>query len=196
MGGFEGEAEALYKAAGHPDPGDTFTLAERLLGAGCLVVAHAASLPGRGVLLRRDQQWVIKLRARLTEAEQRFVVGHELSHWALGDNASEDDCDALAAALVVPRNIFQRAMRTCGTSLQELAHDLEITQSLAALRIGEVTGEPVALVTPQRVRARGAEWCWPDRERLWRMARAPVDSVRVQTLTDEPRRVAIFAESF
>src|SRR5690606_30327780 len=96
----------------------------------------------------------IYVRRGLSAARQRFAVAHELAHWALGllsGSEAEARCDALAACLVAPRRAFQRALRDTDC-YGELAELFGSTESCVALRLGEVTGEPVALVTPSSVR--------------------------------------------
>lgn len=62
-----------------------------------------------------------------------------------------------------------------------------------ALRIGEVTGEPIALVSRKAVRVRGDEWGWPSEEEIRRLSRGDLPpELRAVRLTDDPKRVFLF----
>ncbi len=183
-------AERLYDWA-HIDsalPANPVKLAEHFLGDGCVEFA-SMDMPGDGMLAPDGEDWVIFVRPRLRPHHMRFVILHELAHWVLGPGATEDECDALAAALLVPRRVFIAAMRDVGTDMQRLARHLDVTESFVALRMGEVTGEPVVLVTPQRVRVRGETWNWPSEHTLREAGSTP--GIRKTQLTDDRRRVVL-----
>lgn len=95
--------------------------------------------------------------------------------------------DALAAALLAPRQQFLRALGEDGYRLPILARRFETTESCVALRAGEVTGEPMALVAPRSVRVRGAEWTWPTERELRRGSLPGVRKVSLRT--ERPRFV-------
>ncbi len=63
------------------------------------------------------------------------------------------------------------------------------------LRIGEVTAEPVALVSPKLVRVRGDDWGWPSEREIRRLSRGAdgPQLLRIVRLTDDPRRVFLRA---
>ena len=72
--------------------------------------------------------------------------------------------DQLGAALLAPRRRVLALVRR-GPTLPELAASLEATESLAALRVGGVTGEPIVA---GRIRIRGQEWVRPAEPELRR----------------------------
>lgn len=197
----EGEAERLYRSVGC-DPSEAVSptlLARKLLGPGRVLTARASALPGDAVLARVYGEPRIYVRSKLTAERSRFAVAHELAHWALGDAADGDElerlCDALAAALIAPRRAFQSALRESGHRFAPIARWFVTTESCAALRLGEVTGRPLALVTPRLVRVRGDEWGWPPEPEIRQLARAKrLPGVRRAKLRDDPRRVALVAK--
>lgn len=64
-------------------------------------------------------------------------------------------------------------MREVGPAYAELASRLRLDEPAAALRFGEATGTPLALVEPRRVWVRGEPF-WPMREeQLRRLAKLP-----------------------
>jgi hypothetical protein len=97
----------------------------------------------------------------------RWVICHEIAEWHyLGVNYNGTDlesrCDALGAALVLPRRLMQRAIREHGHRVHTLARKLDVTQALAMLRIGEVDRRPVLLErTPTMRLVRGGLFEWP-----------------------------------
>lgn len=169
MGGFtpadlEGAAEEAYRRAGFElDEGiDPVGLAEALLGDGCVRAVHAAALPGAAALARVGGEWRIYVRGLASAQTQRWAVAHELGHLLLGADAPEWACDAVAGALLAPRRAFAIVAATVGADWRALASHFGSTESWAALRWGEATREPVALVTPLCVRVRGDCFAWPE----------------------------------
>ncbi len=198
----EGTAEAMYRAAGlDPCEGASpLALAKRLFGAGSVRSYHAASLPGDGALAWVDGKPRIYVRAKLPKARLRFAICHELAEWCLTlaryqEHDVEQMADALAAALLAPRQLFLRVLRADGQRLPLLAAHLGTTESCAALRLGETTDLPLALVAPSRpVRVRGAAFAWPDEDTIRRMAAGRIAPGLARTkLQDEPRRVVLSA---
>lgn len=197
----EGEAEWIYRRGGfEPDePARAIELATAVLGPGSVVSVHARSLPGDACLATVYGQRRIYLRRGLSPKRARWAIAHELGHHILGLDSSsrenEDACDALAACLLAPRRAFQSALRET-TLFAELAEWFLVSESCAALRLGEVTGVPLALLTPKRVRVRGAEFAWPvepELRGLVRKSRTP--EVRVMRLGDAVGRVAVRGSS-
>ena len=101
----------------------------------------------------------IRLRAGLSEIDRHFSLAHEVAeHYYRGvapHGYFEEDCNQLAGALVAPLGHYSVALRE-EHSLPALAKRFGISESCAALRCGEATGRPVKLVTPEKVRERGA----------------------------------------
>lgn len=192
----EGTAAALYRQAGFEGdvPADPVDLAERLLGAGAVRYVHAGALPGVASLTYWGGRWHIAVRGLATEPRQRFAVLHELGHYALGPGASEAACDAVAGALLLPRPAFRAAARELGADWPSLAAFFGCSESAAALRWGEVIGDPLALVAPVTVRVRGLPWAWPAEEREIRELAASLRPGLARTrLRDDCRRVVVRA---
>jgi hypothetical protein len=194
----EGSADSLLRGAGYETDAivPMMALAKRALGASNVRVVPARSLPRDAVLAMVDGARQLFLRSGADPIRLRFAAGHELGHWALGVDSScqanEDLCDAFAACLVAPRRAFQLALRDVGDRYHQLADHFLATESLVALRYGEVTGTPLALVAPLRVRVRGDEFTWPEETKLRVLARAlRAPGLRKATLRDDRRRVAM-----
>ena len=195
----EGIVEQIYDEAGF----DTrvgacpLRLARALLGPGTVCTVDAtAALPGDAALVRLRGESRIYVRSRLPVTRRNFAVLHELAEWHLEredyqDEDREDVADALAAGLLIPRQLFLRALRDDGSKFPSLARRFATTESLVALRLGEVTGEPLALVAP-RLRVRGKDWSWPPEEKLRQVARRRAPrGIRKMRLNDDRRRVAL-----
>lgn len=191
----EGVAECAYKRAGLDtgEAADPIELAEALLGAGAVRAVHAGALPGVASLARVGATWRIYVRGRAGERSQRFAVLHELGHYLVGLDAPEPLCDAIAGALLAPRRAFQRAACELGPDWSALADRFGASESWAALRWGEVVGEPLALVAPLRVRVRGDGYVWPEPDEIRALARAPRPGLAAAKLRDDARRVVIRA---
>lgn len=193
----EGDAALVLRTHGQDEgePPRLLELVKRALGVGVQTV-HAWSLPGDAALATVHGQRRIYVRRGLPPERLRWAIAHELGHWALGLDSStrenEDACDAFAAALLVPHGAFRSALKTAGSSYTKLARHFVTTESCAALRFGEVTGVPLALVAPARVRLRGDGHAWPGEEALRSLAKEPrVPGVRKVRLRDDARRVAL-----
>ncbi len=194
----EGDATWLYKRAGL-DPGTAappLWLATELLGPGCVVAVPALRERGGACLVRVSGQPRIYYRASLPPVLRDFAIGHELAHWLLGDRiAGERDteaaCDYLAAALVAPRAAFLRAVSKHGARFTRLAKAFATSESLVALRYGECTDEPLALVAPRSVRVRGATYPWPSEPLIRELAAIPKPELRKARLLDDRQRVAL-----
>lgn len=165
-------------------------------------VARVSHLPTEGSLEQVDGSWRILIRRGLSPARARWVVGHEIAEWVhlrAGYRGADIEarCDALGAMLVAPRSPFRRAIRDIGRhAVHELAARFRTTQSVALLRIGEVTGRPVMLQRWPEPIVRGSAFSWPSpstlRRRLLELGRdAPVHPVRI---ADEPGRIGLMAK--
>lgn len=190
------EARRLYARA-RLDPSSAAgpaVLVRRLLGPGAVRVVPAGALSTGGAIARVGPAWRVYLREGIPPTQARFTLLHELSHWALGPGATEEECDALAARLLAPRPAFERALREVGASYTRLARWFGCTETFAALRFGEVTEEPLVVVAPASVRVRGRSYSWPSEPELRGLARArAVRGVRRARLRDDPVRVALRA---
>jgi hypothetical protein len=194
LGDIEGEAALLLRQGGQDDGGPprVLELARAILGRGGVEAVPHRALPGDGCLAVVQGERRIYVRTGLEPVRLRWVVAHELGHLALGLDSSsrdnEDACDAFAAALLLPRRAYQAALREVGVSYTKLARWFVTTESCAALRLGEVTDVPLALVAPARVRTRGADFAWPAE-----LVAGRIPGVRRATLRDDRRRVVMRA---
>jgi len=160
----EGDAALLLRLANVDDdqPPSVVTLCRRLTG-------HAPFLSRLGPeaqLARVGDDFRVCVRAGLLPTRSRWLVGHELAefHYRRTGYRGEDieaRCDALGAALVAPRRLVRCAIREHAHRVHDLAEALEITQSCALLRVGEVDRRPVLLLRPPTPIARGAAFPWP-----------------------------------
>lgn len=193
-GDFDRVAETLYKAAGFETTAQAplLVLAERLLGDGAVRTVPAGVLRSEGAIARLGQAWRIYLAEDCSPHRRKFILAHELSHWALGPDAPEESCDRLAAALVLPKAAFSVGLRRARTASVRLARSFGVDQSCAWLRAGEVTGKGVAVVQPQLVRVRGSWERQPPRNDM--RAAAALSAPRGMhkaVLRDDPSRVVL-----
>lgn len=196
----EGIADAAYaEAKQDPEQPNVVRLARALLGADA-IQRGPRPISAPAALFRVGGEWRILLARSLPKAYALFAVGHELGHWLLRRHGVQVDdeeraADYLGGALLAPRRAFLAARRVVGDDFAELAETFSTTETGAALRLGEVLDQPLAVVAPQRVRVRGPEeWIWPDEGTLRRWARRPARGLRKVRLTDDPRRVVLDAE--
>lgn len=177
----EGEASALLRAArlDGEDVPSMIVLAEHHLGAGAVVLGHCLGMRGDAQLYPGR----ILVRARLPVERARFAVAHELAEWHLARTGYQEEdrervANRLAAALAAPREISSRLARQWPLpSPCAAASALRATQTLVALRYGEVTNEPIAVVGPRIHEVRGAEWQWPSKPTLrgWALRKCPAE---------------------
>jgi hypothetical protein len=116
------------------------------------------------------------------------ALGHRAVTYAGVEIQDERLVIAVAARLTVPTLAFRRGLRH-GLGRHSLAQEFGVNETCAALRYGEVTGEPVAVVTPRWIYAAG-EWPWPAASVLRRMVRERHKSIRTERMRD-PRRVLV-----
>lgn len=195
----EGIAESAYAEAElDPERPHLPRLAKALLGPRA-IERGPRPLHAPACLVRVRGEWRIIVGRNLPPRFALFAVGHELAHWLLGrvGFVGEDEeavADALAAALLMPRPAFRRALLSVGDDWSELARVMCATETAVALRLGEVTRRPLAVVAPARVRVRGdEEWLWPDESTIRQWARKPLPGLRKTKLKDDPRRVVLAA---
>lgn len=190
----EGTARWIYETAGadEREPGNPVALA-KALGVD-VQGAPRSGLWGDATLTKVGGRSVIWTAPRVPPVRLRFAVAHELAEWAMRHRGNDDVealCDATAAALLAPALVFREALASFGDDLPALARVFRVTETCAALRIGETTAEPVALVSPALVRVRGDDWSWPCAEEIRRLSRSKTDpgALRLVRLTDDSRRV-------
>lgn len=160
----EGDAQAFLDWAG-ADP-----LEPSGIGALCAAATgrrpRPTALDGEARLEPRGNGFEVLVNRALAPARQRLKVAHELGHWwyaRVGYRGGdiEHRCDMFAAAVVCPRPAFKSAMRWAGHRVHELAERFHTTQSLALLRVGEVSGRPTMLLRPAGPLVRGEPFEWP-----------------------------------
>lgn len=190
----EGEAGSLLATAELTDldgPTPMAELCRRLLGVSprWASLSTEARVVGSQVLLRRG----------LPHARARWLIGHEIAEWHLARlNYRGEDiervCDRIGAALAVQRPAFRAAIRSIGRhAVHELARRFATTQSLALLRVGEVTGRPVALLRWPEPIYRGDPFEWPRTSALRRALDEGRAAVHPVAICDEPNRVGLMA---
>lgn len=190
----EGEAACML-GCDDEEPPDIVRLARRVLGVSVQVV-HARALPGDGALVTVHGQRRIYVRSGLPQVRLRWAIAHELGHLALSLDSScrenEDACDAFAAAILTPMRAYRLALRETGVSYRRLAQWFVASESCVALRLGEVTGQPMALIAPSRVRVRGDDYAWGTEQNVRALAqKTSVAGIRKARLRDDRRRVAL-----
>lgn len=116
-------------------------------------------------IVRNGSTWTIHLLMKLSEEREAWILGHEIGHWyyrTCGRRPEREEarCDAIGACLVAPRPAFAEAAKILGHRVHELADAFHTTQSLALLRLGEVTGRPVLLFRPFTNIIRGELFEW------------------------------------
>lgn len=200
----EDEAGLVLARAGLDDdePVGAREIIARLLGPQALRIVRPSELGGAdGEIVRVGSRWQIRVSSRLSPERAAFVALHELAHWHLGrldhDDETETLCDAIAGALACPWRAFADASRELGARFDLLADIFAVEPSCAALRYGEVRGEPLALVSPQRVRVRGSNWAWGDERDVRRLAQAerlPPSLQRVRVSAADAR-IVLFADT-
>lgn len=188
---WEGEqaVEEIYRLAGAAD--DEAWLPSRLarviLGRPVRAVANLKPLAR---LEEHEGRREIVVRRTLPSPIAEWAVGHELGH--LVGIRSERMASYVGAAILLRRAPFLRAL-TEGEPWHVLAERFGTTSTSVVLRAAELTGRPIAVVTPAHVYARG-EAAWPDEQTLRQWARHGAPGIRRAVLRDEPRRVVLEAD--
>lgn len=188
-------AEARYDRAGlDPAAPHVGHLIGALLGPKALTFGRRP-VSGPAALHRVGGEYRIAVSAALPRHDALFFASHELAHWVLRDEGLDDEdeaaADYLGAAFLAPRRAFLLALGD-GLTIADLAARFGLTETGAALRIGETTGRPLVVVAPASVRARGSEsWVWPPEPTLRRWARRGHPGLARARLGDDPRRVVL-----
>jgi hypothetical protein len=193
----------------------TVKIANGLFGPGGVVEKPSALVPGDALLaprhgLRFDwpnpqnpKHFQVWLRRHISATRKRWGTGHEIGEWGLerDDYRGADReayCEAISAALCMPRKPFRAYCRTAigddGPDFAEIAEHFGVTETAAALRFGEVTGQPVAVVTWHDVRQRGEAFEFGGHAQLVRVAFCGATIARLSRVElDGGRRVAVLA---
>lgn len=109
---------------------------------------------GRAALVRVGEQHHVAIRR--DTADFRFAAAHELGHWILRFVAGvtfltigeeERAANTFAAALLAPTPLVAKAYSFFGEAHDTIAKKLFMSQTATVLRLGEVRGDPRAVVT-------------------------------------------------
>lgn len=199
------EARAILERADVDDaePPNPMRLALAVTGGRVLLVAPTEVWGLGEVSVGDDGELEILVAAGQSDLERAWTLAHEVAHvhlrrggWVGGYRESEDAADAIAAALLMPRRAFARATRQHGRrAFVGLADAFSVTETAAALRVGEVDRVPVAVIAPTHLRVRGPEeWAWGTEEELRALARGGRPGLHRARLTDDARRVVLVAD--
>lgn len=143
-------------------------------------------------------QAIATIRPSGNRGRERFSVAHELGHWKLhrgksfrcrvddqsenlaSDAALEKEADSYAAHLLMPRYLFDPAIRSGARiptfkHIEEVAQAFEVSMAAAVIRMAEVDSLPVIVAC---YNGRGIRWraAAPHVPRRWRL---------VQTLDED-----------
>jgi IrrE N-terminal-like domain len=135
---------------------------ERLASLRGIVEIEARDQPWAGTLKPRGKNFVVSVRASDGYERQRFTVCHESSHTFFpgfadqpqfrcnGDRTRlEQQCDAAAIELLLPRRFFLGDLATASFDLdtvEELAGEYQASIEATALRVADLWPEPSLLL--------------------------------------------------
>ncbi len=173
---FEREAVAIYSAFGL-DCEEGMQVIGVAKALGMEVLETDKPMPGEVRLGLGKRIWV---RRGLCEKRVTFGIGHEVAAWLLREMGYrcadvEERENRLAACLLLPRPAIAATLRGhAWHGVREFAGRLGVSETCAALRLGEATGDPVAVVTRTGTRLRGDAWPFDESpEQLARARRVP-----------------------
>lgn len=173
-------------------------IVERNMGPGSFYMWPGALRGADAMLVTVGDKKRIAIRRGLGAAYLRWPVLHELAEWHIDrigyrEADVEEQAERLTAALVIPRAVYREAVRAHGERFAALARDFAVSQTCAALRFGETTGRPVAVIAPATVRVRGDDYAWPPADGLRKAAasRKRLPGLRKARLTDDRRRLVL-----
>lgn len=126
-------------------------------------------------LQRRLNEWLAANPGTLKKdlADRIGISGAHVTNITKDDR--ETIANGVAGALAMPQGIFGRMFRANGFDLSWMAAEFIVPEGAVALRVGEVTGEPVALVTPKRIHRRDEHNQLPANDDLRRLSRQTLD---------------------
>jgi hypothetical protein len=196
----EGDVSWLFQEAGvdEDEPTNVVELAQRCLGG----VDRVRFVSARHLYRDSDFRVIdghptIFVKDGLPLVRMYFGVAHELGEYRQyrrGHRGEDGEmlANLIGAGVLAPRRAVQAAVHL-GMTLKDMAAGFHITQTCAALRLGEATGRPVAVVAPKGVRIRGEEWGWPDEHTIRRLGEIAVPQLHRLEITDAPMRFALLA---
>jgi len=194
----EAEAAEIYRFAGADlyDPPGGPALVRLALGDGAVLLTSG---------LRTDAEYrpdrrAICVRRGLDPIELNFLLCHELAEWwctELGYDRPNREwvCNRIAARLIAPSPAVRAALKATVGTPEALAAWFACSETVAALRRGEVSGRPLVVVDPAWLMAAGDPWAWPPEPTLRSIAacRLVVPEIERYALTDAPRRALLVA---
>jgi Zn-dependent peptidase ImmA (M78 family) len=164
---FERAAIEMHRLAGM-DPEKLNCPVRLARGSGVRVLdAGDTPMPGDGFCVSPGYTSLIFVNARLSRKRIAFAVAHELAEVELtrlgyDDPDREEAADRFGAAILLPRPAVIVALRSQRwRGVQDFASRLGVSSVCAALRLGEVTTDPVAVVDKGRAVTRGVDR-WPE----------------------------------
>ena len=204
MGEFASEVGAALYARAGVDPERlprrrTIEIALRLHGGDCIVLQPRACAEATVAAVAGRQKIVIRRGTpgpRANWLVARMLVRLELAR--RGIRSERIEC-AGAAWLVAPTETFlshvdSHTWNLDSGDIERVAEMFAVPCTCAMMRIPEVGGPAVAVLTPQRVYKRGQQLSWLDDDYLRTLAaRRQLRSVRRLEIPDEPGRVALLA---
>lgn len=151
-------------------------------------------VPGLYELGRLVNHQLIEVREGLPQWVTEWIIGHELAHFIRGsrhgDAREEAACDYIAAAIQMRRRVFIKRARELKRDIGQLAFDFAVSETSAALRLGETSGRAIAVVTRHRTYARGElAKATPSDLRTWAEEGHP--DIRRALLGDDPSRTLL-----
>lgn len=170
----------------------------------CLIDLCQAATGSEPIFEARETEghWdggLVRLSVDLHPRRARHVLGHELGHvWLEREGRFvppniEERCDVFGAILNMPRAGVRHWLKQNGHAFVQLAEFFGVTQSVALLRIGEVTGRPVMLLRERGPIVRGFDFGWPSRSPVQLALGRGREVVHLVQVRDEPQRVGIMA---
>jgi hypothetical protein len=198
----EAEVGLVHRAAGfdEDEPVPILDVARAYLGGPeSIRTLDRWHCPGDGFSTQVRGRRVIFLRSGLPPERVRFALAHELAECRLDEvGYREEDRETVANVMAASHLVRPRPLRAAlsrGATIAEIAHEYVLTETCIALRIGEATGLPLAVVSPLAVRVRGEPWGWPESTtEIRRLGRLAVASLRRLELQDARGRFVLLAD--
>jgi len=173
----EGAALEFYRRAG-VDPERPIGVLRLLMACPDIDVEFCPRLhrPAK-LIVAPDGRMRIQLRSTDSAIALSWRAGHETGEALLVRSRCvsphiEQYADNLAGAIVAPMPALRALRARAGSDFARIAGALRTSQTIAALRYGEVFDEPLAVILPGRVKRRGPVDGLPSDAELRRIVRA------------------------